>query len=72
MLVVVPDVQHAFLCRVLSDLLIQRRPVIAALFRIDLIIQLIQLRMVGMNPIEDPLLIVPTDCLLYTSDAADE
>lgn len=60
-LVVVPDVHHAFFRRVRPDLLIQRRPVIAALFRIDLIIQLIQLRVMLMHPVEDPLLIVSAE-----------
>ena len=38
-LIVIPDVQHAFFCRVFPDFLIQPRPVLAALFRIDLIVQ---------------------------------
>ena len=57
-LIVIPDIHHAFLRRVFPDFLIQRFPVRAALFRIDLMIQIIQFRMMRMDPVKDSALII--------------
>ena len=52
-LIVVADIEHAFLGRIVPDLLIQLGPIGAAFLRIDLPVQLIQLRVVLMDPVED-------------------
>ena len=57
--VVIADIEHAFLCRVCPDLLIQLRPIGTAFFRIDLPVQLVQLRVVLMDPVEDALFVIP-------------
>ena len=64
-LVVVPDIQHAFLCRIFPDLLIQLRPVGAAFLRIDLMIQLVQLRMMLVDPVEDALFVIPAEVQVF-------
>ena len=63
--VVVPDIQHAFLRRVFPDLLIQLVPVCAALLRIDLMIQAVQLRMMLVDPVENPFFVVPAEIQVF-------
>lgn len=47
-LVIITDIKHTFPGCVCSDRLIQRRPIIAAFLRIDVMIQFIQLRVMLM------------------------
>ena len=68
MLIVVPDVQHALLLRILSDFLIQFSPVGPVLFRIDLMIQPVQFRMMLMNPLENALPVVTPQIQVFEPD----
>lgn len=53
-LIVIPQIGHVFTSSVFPHFLIQRRPVFAALFAVDLMIKFIQFRMFLMNPAYDP------------------
>ena len=65
MLVFIPDIQHAFPCRVCPDLLIQLSPVLAALFCIDVMVQAVQLRVMLVDPVKDPLFIIAPEIQVF-------
>ena len=68
MLIIITEIEHALLRGVLSHLLIKRGPVITAFFGIDFLIEVVKLRMMLMDPVENTLTVIAAQIQILQPD----
>ena len=68
MLIIITEIEHALLRGVLPHLLIKRGPVITAFFGIDFLIEVVQLRMMLMDPVENTLTVIAAQIQILQPD----